>query len=103
MKYAVFNTEGQIVQEGNCPASVVTKQGLKGYTSVEVAGDVTAVTHRINPNTGKAVKKSVAEVAAKRAELKALDDVKPGKTKIERILAHLKKQGIDLGPAGADL
>lgn len=100
MKYVVYNTDGTIRWEGTCPDGKETLQGnaAKGLLAIAVADNVTQMTHKVNVKTGRANKMTGAEVAARKAPLEALDKMKPGLTKLEKILKHLQKQGVDLGP-----
>lgn len=103
MKYAVYNDKGDIVQEGTCPAKNVALQARSrpGCTSVPVSNEVTALTHSINPKSGKPQLLSTGEAKKRLDEYNAV--AKPSKSKLERVLSFLKKKGLDLGPDGADL
>lgn len=101
MNYVIYNKEtGDIVQHGSCPPDCLPKNLPAHLEAMEGKG--TDLGHEVK--AGKIVARAPGVIAARKAADEAASRPAAGpKGKLERILAHLKRQGIDLGPAGADL
>ncbi len=105
--YIIYNkVSGEILKTGTCPDLLFNKQltGREPDCGL-LEGIANDVTHKVTGN-GALRMRSKAEIESRRAAIEAKRMVLSASgepSKLEKILKYLKKQGIDLGPDGADL
>lgn len=90
----------EIVQTGSTTEIGLVRMAAARPTLIIVEGKGNDLEHRVR--NGKIERRTAKQIAARKAA-DAAKDTPPKKSKIERVLSYLKKQGIDLGPDGADL
>jgi hypothetical protein len=105
VSYCVYRaSDGEILRHGKCPRSLIPKQAkaAKGEKAIEQSCD--DITDRVvvdQQGTAYVIQRPVAEVNQRRAAVNKA--AVPVQQRIVRVLAHLAKQGIDIGADGQAL